>query len=203
MKYLIIDQRIWRLPRRFRKMLRRLAGPRCTGNVGPLWFGVAETRPGQPQLLPSELSTWLPGRALLPRNYLNVKREAFDRWLISLLSPQVERRWRAQFLDFRIVAAGLRSASSGRERNTRPPADCWWEPTRPVQGAQETCWHSLLRLYVAVQQSYAASRALPYYTAVFDPAVTDFYGWMIPKDDMLLVGAAIPPAPMFCPDLSG
>lgn len=49
-----------------------------------------------------------------------------------------------------------------------------------------------LPAYLALQEWYSTDRALPYYTAIFDPEVTDFYAWTIPKGDHLLVGAAVP-----------
>jgi geranylgeranyl reductase len=48
------------------------------------------------------------------------------------------------------------------------------------------------RRYVAIQEWFEARGAEPCYTAVFDPAVTDFYGWAIPKGDAVIVGAAVP-----------
>ena len=36
-------------------------------------------------------------------------------------------------------------------------------------------------------------QAPPYFSALFDPEITDYYAWTIPKEDMFLVGAALPP----------
>jgi len=47
-----------------------------------------------------------------------------------------------------------------------------------------------------VQEWFEARRAEPCYTALFDPRVTDFYGWVIPKGDRLVVGAAVAPGPL-------
>jgi flavin-dependent dehydrogenase len=46
-----------------------------------------------------------------------------------------------------------------------------------------------------VQEWFEARRPDPCYTAVFDPGVTDFYGWVIPKADRIVVGAALHPGP--------
>ncbi|MGE5654476.1 MAG: oxidoreductase, partial [Bacillota bacterium] len=46
--------------------------------------------------------------------------------------------------------------------------------------------------YVAVQEWFKVDEALPYFTAIFDPRLTDFYAWTIPKEDYLLLGAALP-----------
>jgi len=44
--------------------------------------------------------------------------------------------------------------------------------------------------YAAVQAEFALSSADPFYGAIFDSTLTDFYGWTIPKGDRLLLGAA-------------
>ena len=49
------------------------------------------------------------------------------------------------------------------------------------------------RKYIAVQEWIETNGAVPYFSTFFDPAITDFYGWTIPKGDMILVGAALCP----------
>jgi flavin-dependent dehydrogenase len=34
---------------------------------------------------------------------------------------------------------------------------------------------------------------MPYFSSLFDPEITDYYCWTIPKDDHLIIGAALPP----------
>ena len=46
--------------------------------------------------------------------------------------------------------------------------------------------------YVAVQGVFEKAGGEPYYGAIFDETLTDFYGWTIPKGDSVLVGAAFP-----------
>ncbi len=48
------------------------------------------------------------------------------------------------------------------------------------------------RRYISIQEWYEQEEPLPYYMALFDRRVTDFYGWIIPKGRQILVGAAIP-----------
>ncbi len=132
---------------------------------------------------------------LYQRFYINVDREAFDRWLVSLVPSSVERvfGWSltslerdpaGSFLRFRTAEggdAGVRAklvvgadgASSLVRRLAFPRA----LPTRS---------------YVAVQASFELSSADPFYGAVFDEHLTDFYGWTVPKRGDLLAGIAMP-----------
>jgi flavin-dependent dehydrogenase len=34
---------------------------------------------------------------------------------------------------------------------------------------------------------------LPYYSAIFEPSITDFYSWVIPKERFLILGSALSP----------
>ncbi len=34
---------------------------------------------------------------------------------------------------------------------------------------------------------------MPYYGAIFDEEITDFYSWIIPKDNYILLGSALKP----------
>ena len=129
------------------------------------------------------------------RFYVNVDRELFDRWLVSLLPRHVETAfgYRVSGLELghedplvRLTTSGGGEASivarlvvgaDGALSNVRRLA-CRGvaQPTR----------------YAAVQAAFAGVRSTPYYGAIFDPALTDFYGWTIPKGDVTLAGIAAP-----------
>ena len=47
--------------------------------------------------------------------------------------------------------------------------------------------------YFSIQHWMESDPSQPFYSAIFDPEITDFYCWTIPKDELLLVGAALKP----------
>mgnify|MGYP000337878245 CR=1 FL=1 len=47
--------------------------------------------------------------------------------------------------------------------------------------------------YFAIQEWVQADRNLPYFSSFFDPEITDYYCWTIPKGDHLIIGAALRP----------
>lgn len=197
-KVLILEQRdLEAAPGGFEKCCGGLLAPDAQEMLARFGLGLPRDVLASPQLFAVRAIDLVSGKErFYPRNYLNVQREAFDRWLISLLPSKVEVRWGAQFLDFNIVDDGTEVSFLWKGKREKVTGRL----LVGADGAQSRVRRKLIDIppagiYVAVQQCHAASKALPYYTAVFDPAVTDFYGWMIPKDDRLLVGAAIPSGP--------
>lgn len=132
------------------------------------------------------------GERFYPRDYINVDREKFDRWLVSLIPPQVELRWQAHFRGVEKTERGYQvSFTQGRNVEV---VECGL--VVGADGAMSRVRGSLgvtaPPTYIAVQEWFHADLPLPYYSAIFDPEVTDFYAWTIPKENTVLVGAAIP-----------
>lgn len=46
--------------------------------------------------------------------------------------------------------------------------------------------------YVSIQEWYKTCSIMPFYTSIFDKEITDYYSWIIQKEEYLLIGAAIP-----------
>jgi geranylgeranyl reductase len=128
------------------------------------------------------------------RHYINIDRWHFDTWLASLLPPAVSIRYGCTVTglnhDGRIIVQF--------RKNRKEYRVC----TRFLIGADGA--HSLVRKkffpdepapqqYIAIQEWYAADNALPYFSAVFDSEVTDFYSWTIPKEEYLIIGSALLP----------
>ncbi len=130
---------------------------------------------------------------LYQRFYVNVDREAFDRWLVSLVGDGVETGfgWRVTNLEKDPDGSFLRfSTAEGGSAGVR---------ARLVVGADGAA--SLVRRlafgdtpapirYSAIQAEYETASVDASYGAIFDASLTDFYGWTIPKGDSLLIGAA-------------
>ncbi len=132
---------------------------------------------------------------LYQRFYVNVDREAFDRWLLSLVSDSVDTAfgWSLRELE--------RDADASFLRFDTPAGGSAGVRARLVVGADGAS-SAVRRLafprtpaparYVAVQAECEQHAGDPYYGAVFDARITDFYGWTIPKGDRVLVGIALP-----------
>jgi len=173
-----------------------LLAPDAQQVMGQMGLGLPQSVLVSPQLfvvramdLPSGLERYY------QRFYLNMDREKFDRWLVSLVPRCVDSRYRTQILEYRRA-----DGDSGFELTMRTGRVTYTERARVLVGADGA--HSGVRrwafgrhatkTYVALQEWFRVEQSLPHYTAIFDPAITDFYVWTIPKEDYLLVGAAVP-----------
>lgn len=126
-----------------------------------------------------------------PRSYVNLDREKFDRWLLSLVPDTVdvltgrclsickgENAFSLQILD-----------AGGREQNLS---------STYVVGADGA--NSLLRrslfpkqkmdAYISIQQWFKAGDSDPFYSCIFDPETSDSCSWSIYKDEYFIFGGA-------------
>ncbi len=128
------------------------------------------------------------------RFYINIDRERFDRWLVSL-APSTETRFGCQFKGFERVSRGfhIRLVEAGHEfaeeASVLIGADGAASPVRrlALPGGHRP------EQYVAIQEWFEDRGQSPFFSAIFDPETTDFYSWTIPKDGALLLGAALRP----------
>lgn len=129
-----------------------------------------------------------------PRCYLNMDRFAFDRWLLSLLPPQVE------LLAGRCLSAAREDGGFAlriRTKDGERTVHC-----RRLVGAdganslvRRTFFPRSLLRYVAIQQWFRSSDpALPFYSCIFDPSTSESCSWMMRKDDYVIYGGCFPAA---------
>jgi len=128
------------------------------------------------------------------RFYFNADRRRFEAWLLSLLPPQVDVRYETLFRGAEKDGEDMRVFLSFRGKNSSVRTRCLvgadgaGSRVRRIFSGD----HPMPELYAAVQIRHRVSSSHPSFTAIFDSRLTDFYGWTIPKDDALLIGAAFP-----------
>ena len=135
------------------------------------------------------------------RHYINMNREKFDRWLLSLVPESVDLCIPGRYLrcepDTTAGNAASRKLTLHYERDGVETT----VTTRVLIGAdgafsnvrrQFVPDHADREMYLAVQHWFEPGLDSSCYGAIFDREITDYYGWTIPKGDRLIVGAAIP-----------
>jgi len=130
---------------------------------------------------------------LYQRFYFNMDREKFDKWLVSIIPPSVDKQFNSIFKGFEEIKGGynIRYIHDGKEITAR---------TKIIVGA-DGAFSSIRNTicndrnapatYVSIQQWFESSQNMPYFTAIFAEEISDFYSWVIPKDNHVLLGSAL------------
>ena len=195
-KVLLIDRRDLVSPKQglFEKCCGGLIAPDAQKMLAKLSLGVPKEVLTGPQLfavrtldLRNKLERYY------QRHYINISREKFDRWLVSAIPPSVDFR---QGL-FRLYSQEqgklqVHFSSQGKEHSA------WCKYLVGADGACSTLRRQVApelrpRAYVAIQEWFQCQNPQPYFSAIFDPEISEFYSWTIPKENRLIVGAALDP----------
>lgn len=132
---------------------------------------------------------------LYQRFYFNIDREKFDTWMVSLLPKSVDKKFNSLFKSFVKVPGGyeIQYTHNGQELSARARiligADGASSRVRNLMGKNIAAPEK----YIAVQEWFECSCDIPYYTAIFDEEISDFYSWLIPKENCFLLGSALRP----------
>lgn len=132
---------------------------------------------------------------LYQRFYFNIDRGKFDRWLVSSVPACVDRIYNAVFKNYAEIPGGYEVSylCNGQEHFVK---------TRLLIGAdgafsrvrQLSCrCRPVPEKYIAIQEWYECPDSIPYFTAIFDEEISNFYSWIIPKNNVLLFGSALKP----------
>lgn len=128
------------------------------------------------------------------RHYINVDREKFDRWLVSLSIDNIDTA-------FGYTYKGVVQTEKGFDVTL----------TNQIHGNVVSCKYligadganskvkKLLpsqihkpKRYVSIQEHFNNTKEINKFIAIFDEEITDFYSWIIPKGNKIIFGSAIP-----------
>jgi flavin-dependent dehydrogenase len=132
---------------------------------------------------------------LYQRFYFNIDREKFDRWLVSIIPATVDKRFNSIFKNYAEIPGGyeVKYVYEGQELSAK---------TRVIIGADGAISKirksigkdiNIPEKYISIQEWFECPFPIPYFTAIFDEEISDFYSWIIPKENYLLLGAALRP----------
>jgi geranylgeranyl reductase len=181
---------------RFRKACGGLLAPDAQAMLARLGLGLPQSVLVGPQLFvvrTLDLQTSL--ERYYQRFYFNLDRERFDRWLASLVPDTVDRRFATEFRALHREPSGYRLTLHNAEgtMDVRARILIGADGARSkVRTLGVSAWPAAPREYLAVQEWLEADATPPWFSVVFDPELTDFYGWTIPKGNSILLGAALP-----------
>jgi len=128
------------------------------------------------------------------RFYMNLDRDKFDKWLISLIPPTVT-------VEHGCCTGISRIGGGFSVRYRQADGDLRQITTHYIVGAdgagsmvRRNFFHGHgIRRYTAIQQWFEEANATPFYSSVFDSHATDCYSWSLSKDGKFIFGGAYPP----------
>lgn len=127
------------------------------------------------------------------RHYINMDRRKFDHWLLSMVPSGVDVRPGCKLNSY---TAGKGSfdivlAQDNKTYNEKARILIGADGASSKVRQQLIPNHLNPKKYIAIQEWVNVGYRLPYFSSIFDPEITDYYGWTIPKGELLIIGAAL------------
>lgn len=128
------------------------------------------------------------------RHYINVNRERYDRWLVSLCNDKVEKAFETRYRGALKTEDGyIVTLLQNRERR-----EISTDIIVGADGANSKVKKELVskqkhepKQYISIQEWFPNTKNLNQFVAMFDKDISDFYSWIIPKDDGIIFGSAV------------
>jgi geranylgeranyl reductase len=198
-KVLLIDKRgLTDNPEDFssRKCCGGLLAPDAQKMLSTLGLGLPKSVLEEPQLFVVKAVDMEQGlERYYQRHYINMNRQRFDCWLVSLIPSGVDIRTNCLLKSY-APENGFFKLTIVKENKA------YFEKAKIVVGAdgatsqvrlQASSMHLFPNKYFAIQEWVEGDNNFPYFTSLFDRAITDYYCWTIPKGDHLIIGGAFHP----------
>lgn len=128
------------------------------------------------------------------RHYINVNRDEFDRWLVEMIPSNVDFEFNCIYKTYSyedgIYKIKLHRNNKDYSVSTKILVGADGAFSRVRKQISKNINYP--KKYATIQEWYKTEQIMPFYTSIFDSSITDFYSWIIQKEEYLLLGSAIP-----------
>ena len=179
-----------------RKCCGGLLAPDAQGMLSKMGMGLPKSVLMDPQLfVVRAIDVQQKTERYYQRYYINIDRLKFDHWLLSMVPSSVDLRLGCRFKSYKsengCFTLTLVKNNKSRIEHSRILVGADGASSRVRKCAVPD--HPFPKAYLGLQQWVQADHQLPYFSTMFDSEITDYYCWTIPKEDQLIIGAALYP----------
>jgi len=128
------------------------------------------------------------------RHYINIDRERYDRWLVSLCEDRCEQLFSTRYRG--AVKNSGKYVVKLLQNSTYLEISC--DIIVGADGANSKVKKELIskqkhepKRYISIQEWFPNNKNVNQFVAMFDNEISDFYSWIIPKDDVIIFGSAV------------
>ncbi|WDV46006.1 FAD-binding protein [Clostridiaceae bacterium M8S5] len=127
------------------------------------------------------------------RHYINIDRQKFDEWLLSLLAENVEIKKGCIYKKYKQENNQIEVyfTYKGKLHIVKTKHLIGADGANSIVRNQMSDTRNVRENYISIQEWYKTDRHHSYFGAIFDKTITDFYSWVIPKGEYLLLGSAL------------
>jgi len=128
------------------------------------------------------------------RHYINVDRECYDRWLYSLCEKRCEQLFSTRYKrsEKKEGKQILKLIQNGESLEVST------DMIVGADGANSKVKKEFIgkqkyasKRYISIQEWFPNRTNVNQFVAIFDKEISDFYSWIIPKDDGIIFGSAV------------
>lgn len=126
------------------------------------------------------------------RYLVNVSRSKFDDWLTTLVGGSVDFSTKTRFLNFKEYKEWIEVTLE--KNNIIKKIRCKYlvDATGSSIAIRKNLSKTKLTTYVAIQEWIKSTEEIKDFVYISDSGITDFYSWLLPKENLIIVGTAIP-----------
>lgn len=128
------------------------------------------------------------------RHYINIDRERFDSWLVSLIPRSVNREFGCHYYSYEEEGDSLKLRLRNQEGKFVVRTKVLIGADGAISRVRNQAFGDFPfpEKYGSIQEWYHTDSEVPYFMSIFDQSVTDFYSWAIQKENLLILGTAVP-----------
>jgi len=123
-------------------------------------------------------------------NFANMSRQAFDDWLLSLVPAHVQMEQKTKLAGITNERGAIEVLLQQQGRLIKVKTQCLIGADGAMSKTRRLAFNSVTpaRAYVTVQEWIVPNKKINYFAGIYDNTQTPYFCWLIPKEEMLIVG---------------